>query len=69
MIRLYSTHCPKCKVLEKKLESKNTEFEIIDNINDVVEFGQKHGINSAPILELEDGTVLNFVEANKYLNA
>ena len=29
---LYTTHCPKCLVLEKKLASKNIEFEeITDN--------------------------------------
>lgn len=33
MIKLYSTHCPKCKVLTIKLTQKNINFEVIDDID------------------------------------
>ena len=69
MIKLYGTHCPKCNVIEKKLLSKNIEFEMIDDPDKVVEFGHDHNLNSAPIIELEDGSVLDFVGANKLLNS
>lgn len=60
-IILYTTNCPKCKVLEKKLENKNVEFEIVDNIDKVLEIADRFGIMSAPILEVND----NVMEFNK----
>ena len=32
MIILYTTHCPRCKVLETKLNNKNLEYTIVDNV-------------------------------------
>ena len=32
-IILYSTNCPKCNVLEKKLQSKNIDFEICNDVD------------------------------------
>lgn len=66
MVKLYSTHCPKCNVLEKKLKENNIEFEIIDDVDEVVAFGREHEINSAPILDF-DGKIMDFIAANKYL--
>ena len=43
---LYSTGCPKCNVLEKKLKSKNVDFVIETDIDSIV----KMGYTSAPIL-------------------
>ena len=31
-VKLYSTHCPMCNVLEKKLQQKNIFFEEINDI-------------------------------------
>ena len=31
---LFSTNCPQCKVLEKKLEQKGIQFEITNNIDE-----------------------------------
>lgn len=62
-IVLYSTHCPKCKVLEKKLNSKNIFFEIVTDM-DVM---NKMGFLSIPKLKVDD-IVMNFNEANKWIN-
>lgn len=43
---LYSTGCPKCNVLEKKLKSKNVDFVIETDIDAIV----KMGYTTAPIL-------------------
>ena len=67
MIRLFSTHCPKCRVLENKLKSLDKEFEIIDDNDEVVKFGTENGFNEAPLLVLEDGTILGFTDAVRYL--
>ena len=61
-IVLYSTKCPKCKVLETKLNKSNIEFEEINDINLMVEKGFK----SAPILEV-DGVAYNFKEAVEWI--
>ena len=55
MIKMYSTHCPKCKVLAMKLAQKNIEFEEIDNI----EVMRQIGLKSAPALQVE-GQILDF---------
>lgn len=60
---LYSTHCPRCIVLEKKLNSKNVAYT---EVNDI-EAMEKKGIMSVPVLEV-DGSLMNFVEANNWIN-
>lgn len=60
---LYSTHCPKCKVLETKMKQKNVEYVEIDDINAML----AKGIKSAPYLEV-DGTLMDFNEAVKWVN-
>ena len=67
MIKLYSTHCPKCKVLEKKLAQDNMEVTIIDDMDEVIKFGQEHNMNFAPILVVGD-KLMDFNETNKWLN-
>jgi len=67
-MKLYSTHCPKCKVLEKKLAEKNVEFELIDDIDKVIETANKLGVNSAPLLVLDTGEVLDFQKAVAWIN-
>lgn len=59
---LFSTKCPKCKVLETKLKQSNIDFE---EINDVDLMVQK-GFKSAPILEV-DGIAYGFKEAVEWI--
>lgn len=61
---LYTTHCPKCKVIESKLNAKKIEFDIVDDKSILL----KMGIVSVPVLEA-DGTRMDFLEANKYVNS
>lgn len=56
---LWSTHCPRCKVLELKLKQKNIVFEE----NTDVEQMKAKGFKEAPKLELNDGTVMDFKDA------
>lgn len=62
-IILYSTNCPKCKILEKKLTEKNIKFTKNNNVIDMTELG----IDQVPVLSI-DGKLLSFVEANKWIN-
>lgn len=61
-IVLYSTKCPKCKVLEMKLKQSNIEFK---EINDVDIMLQK-GFKSAPVLEVDDA-VYGFKDAVEWI--
>ena len=60
---LYSTHCPKCCVLEKKLKSKNIVYE---EVNDT-EIMKEKGYLTVPILEV-DGVCMDFKMANDWIN-
>ena len=62
-IILYSTNCPKCNVLEKKLQSKNIDFEICNNVDLML----SKGIQQAPYLEV-DNELMNFSKAVKWVN-
>ena len=63
MIILYSTNCPKCKVLEQKLKSKNIEYIEFTDVNKMIEMG----FSVMPMLEV-DGIVMDFATANKWIN-
>lgn len=58
MIILYTIDCPKCKVLERKLEEKNIQYKVCKDTNIMAEKGYMY----LPILEIDD-KVLNFKEA------
>ena len=60
---LYSTNCPKCKVLETKLKNKNIEFEICNDIDLML----SKGIQQAPYLEI-DNELMDFSNAIKWVN-
>lgn len=62
-VTLYSTNCPKCVILEKKLKDKNIEFNIINDVNVMIE----KGFMAAPILEV-DGKSMNYMDANTWVN-
>lgn len=68
MIKFYTIHCPKCKILEMKLKQTNLEFETIDNEDEVVHVGNEHGIRQAPFIEV-DGEYLKFEDAVKFINS
>lgn len=60
---LYSTGCPRCRVLEKKLQQKKIDYE---EINDIKIMEDKGYIN-IPVLEVDD-KIMNFKEAVDWTN-
>ena len=62
-ITLYSTGCPKCKVLKSKLEEKNIEFVEKDSVEEMIGLG----ITQVPVLSV-DGVLLGFKEAVTWVN-
>lgn len=62
MVTLYTTGCPKCRVLETKLDMKKILYNKVTDIDTM----EKLGFSSAPILEV-DGEFKEFGEANKWV--
>ena len=60
---LYTIHCPKCKVLEKKLKQKNISYEEETDIEKMKELG----IITSPVLFV-NGKYLQFSDAVKFIN-
>ena len=63
MVTLYSTHCPRCRVLETKLIQKNIEFNVVTDISKM----ELLGIQSVPILMVND-KLLSFTDAIAWVN-
>ena len=61
-ITLYSTDCPKCKVLKQKLNQKQIAY---NECNDV-KIMQKMGFVSAPVLVV-DKEIMDFNSAIKWV--
>ena len=64
MVTLYTTHCPKCKVLTAKLNEKGIQYEEVDDVNTMI----SKKIMTAPYLEV-DGNLMDFVNAVNWVNA
>lgn len=60
---LYSTGCPKCKVLKAKLDSKEISYDIISDTSVMI----NKGIETVPVLEA-DGNVMDFKTAVDWIN-
>ena len=62
-IILYSTGCPKCKILKKKLEDKNIDYVENDDIETMISLG----IEQVPVLSVGN-KLFQFAEAVKWVN-
>lgn len=62
-ITLFTTHCPKCKVLRVKLDAAGINYSIVEDI----EVMRQLGINEVPYLRV-NGELMNFSTAIKWVN-
>lgn len=62
-ITLYSTGCPRCNVLKKKLNEKNIAYEEFTDEEQMMSMG----IESVPVLSV-NGEMLDFIQANAWIN-
>lgn len=60
---LYSTGCPKCTILTKKLEQKDVKFSVVGD----VDLMEAKGFTSLPMLEV-NGEMMDFGEAVRWVN-
>lgn len=61
-VTLYTTHCPKCRVIEKKLAQARVEYIEVSDVQEMT----KLGFRSAPMLDV-DGKIMDFMDANRWL--
>ena len=61
-IVLYSTGCPKCKVLEHKLDTYKIDYLLETDMDKMTELG----FTKAPMLKVGD-TTLDFYHANEWI--
>ena len=59
---LYTTHCPKCRVLEAALQAKGVPYEVCEDIKEM----QRIGLVSAPALNVL-GELLDYSAAMNYV--
>lgn len=60
---LYSTGCPKCKVLVAKLNAKNIKYNTVSDVGIII----SKGISTVPVLEV-NGTIMDFKTAVEWIN-
>lgn len=65
-ITLYSTGCPKCNVLEKKLTATGIEYEIVTDEKVITDVCDTVGTDFLPILEV-NGEYYDFAAAIKWV--
>ena len=63
MTVLYSTNCPRCAVLERKMDQLGIEFEKRTSIDEMLALG----MTTAPMLKVDE-ELLDFNAANEWLN-
>lgn len=61
-ITLYTTHCPMCNILENLLERKDLSYEVVDDINVMIE----KGFTAAPVLQVDD-IIYNYPQAKLWI--
>lgn len=60
---LYSTNCPRCKILKSKLDKKGITYSVVDDVDKMLSMGMV----VVPILEV-DGVRMSFKEAINWIN-
>ena len=54
VIKYYTIHCPKCKVLQMLMKNKGIEFEVIEDKDVVMSVAKENNIESAPFAFIDD---------------
>ena len=60
---LFSTGCPKCMILSKKLDMAGVPYEVNTDVQELIDMG----IMSVPVLKVEDD-YLDFMTAIAWVN-
>lgn len=61
-VTFYSNDCPRCKILQQKLDEKGVMYEKVSD----VEIMKQKGFMSVPVLEV-DGKIMTYLEAINWI--
>lgn len=61
-VKLYSTGCPKCNVLKKKLDAAGIEYDIITDMEAIEEVCNGLGVDTLPILGINSDARKEYME-------
>ena len=61
---LFSTGCPKCKVLKNMLDKNHIQYTVIDDVDVIIE----NGFSTVPILKISNHE-MDFSQAIAWLNS
>lgn len=63
-IKFFTIDCPRCNVLQKKMDRKGVNYEVIKS----EKIFKEKNITVFPMLSIDDGPLMNFTEANAWVN-
>ena len=66
MIKYFSSHCPRCKVLKSLMDREGITYEEVDDENIYMPIAKENKILSMPFAEI-DGIVYGSKELQKYI--
>ena len=66
MIKFYTSHCPRCKVLKMLMDNNGMEYIEIDDESIYMPIAKENKILSMPFAEI-DGIVYGSKELQKYI--
>lgn len=66
MIEFYSSHCPKCIVLENLMKQKGIDYKCIDDENIYMQIANENNIMSMPFAKIND-KIFNTKELQNYI--
>ena len=66
MIKFYSSHCPKCIILENLMKQKGIEYETITDENIYLKVADEHNIMSMPFAEINN-QIYNTQQLQEYI--
>lgn len=52
MITIYSSHCPRCKMVENLLKNKNIKYSVVDDESIYLPLAEKNDIGEMPFAEI-----------------
>jgi len=61
-VTFYSNNCPRCKILQQKLDEKGVIYEKVSDMNILIQKGFK----SVPMLEVDE-KIMTYVEAINWI--
>lgn len=65
-IILYSSHCPKCDMIEKILKEKGINFILEEDENVYLPLAEENGIDSMPFAEV-NGRIFDIKDLQEYI--